>query len=118
MGGFKSGGALIVVLAAMACSAASAAAQQKQAKQPVPPQTPNDDLRLATELGFEYRLNPLGYVSTWAYTRRQAWLLDPENFLRARTTLLNSANIGPKRWLGFLNYMGLKENITPVRLGS
>ena len=55
---FKSGGALVVTLAAMACSAASAAAQQRQARQPVPPQTPNDDLRLETELGFEYRLSP------------------------------------------------------------
>ena len=55
---FKSRGALVAAVAAMACSAASAAAQQKQAKQPVLPQTPNDDLRLETELGFEYRLSP------------------------------------------------------------
>ena len=55
---FKSRGALIVAVAAMACSAASAAAQQKQAKQPVQPQTPNDDLRFATELGVEYGLSP------------------------------------------------------------
>jgi hypothetical protein len=55
---FKSGGALVMTLAAMACSAASAAAQQRQARQPVLPQTPNDDLRLETELGFEYRLSP------------------------------------------------------------
>jgi hypothetical protein len=54
---FRSGGTLVVALAAMAFSAASAAAQQKQAKQPVQPQTPNDDLRLESELGFEYRLN-------------------------------------------------------------
>ena len=55
---FKSGGALVMTLAAMACSTASAAAQQRQARQPVLPQTPNDDLRLETELGFEYRLSP------------------------------------------------------------
>jgi hypothetical protein len=55
---FKTGRALVVALAAMACSIASAAAQQKQANQPALPQTPNDDLRLATEIGFEYRLSP------------------------------------------------------------
>jgi hypothetical protein len=55
---FKSGRALVMTLAAMACPAASAAAQQRQARQPVQPQTPNDDLRLETELGFEYRLSP------------------------------------------------------------
>ena len=49
---------LVMTLAAMAYSAASAAAQQRQARQPVLPQTPNDDLRLETELGFEYRLSP------------------------------------------------------------
>jgi hypothetical protein len=55
---FKTGRALVVALAAMACSVASAVAQQKQANQPALPQTPNDDLRLATEIGFEYRLSP------------------------------------------------------------
>jgi hypothetical protein len=55
---FRGGRALIVALAAMTGSVASTAAQQKQAKQPPPPpQTPNDDLRLATELGFDYRLS-------------------------------------------------------------
>ncbi len=49
----------LAVLSTLATIAiAPAAAQQKQAKQPTPPQTPNDDLRLATELGFEYRLSP------------------------------------------------------------
>ena len=55
---FKGRGALVVAVVAMACSAASAAAQQKQANQPVPPQTPNDDLRFATEFGVEYGLSP------------------------------------------------------------
>jgi hypothetical protein len=52
--------ALVVVptLAAATIAIAPTAAQQKQAKQPALPQTPNDDLRLATELGFEYRLSP------------------------------------------------------------
>ncbi|HSS86657.1 MAG TPA: DUF2490 domain-containing protein [Reyranella sp.] len=50
--------AVLSTLAAATMPVASAAAQQKQAKQPTPPQTPNDDLRLATELGFEYRLSP------------------------------------------------------------
>ena len=53
--------AVLSALAAATTSVASAAAQQKrakEAKQPTPPQTPNDDLRLATELGFEYRLSP------------------------------------------------------------
>ena len=55
---FKCGWFLAAVLAGTACFAVSAAAQQKQAKQPVQPQTPNDDLRLATELGFEYAVAP------------------------------------------------------------
>jgi hypothetical protein len=53
--------AVLSALAAATIAIAPAAAQQKEAKvtkQPAPPQTPNDDLRLATELGFEYRLNP------------------------------------------------------------
>ena len=53
--------AVLSALAAATTSVASAAAQQKrakEAKQPTPPQTPNDDLRLATELGFEYRVTP------------------------------------------------------------
>jgi Protein of unknown function (DUF2490) len=53
--------AVLSTLAAAMIAIAPAAAQQKQAKetkQPTPPQTPNDDLRLATELGFEYRVTP------------------------------------------------------------
>jgi Protein of unknown function (DUF2490) len=50
--------AVLSTLAAATIAIAPAAAQQKQTKQPTPPQTPNDDLRLATELGFEYRLSP------------------------------------------------------------
>ena len=53
--------AVLSILAAATITIGPAAAQQKQAKevkQPTPPQTPNDDLRLATELGFEYRLTP------------------------------------------------------------
>jgi hypothetical protein len=50
--------AVLSALGAATLSVAPAAAQQKEAKQPTPPQTPNDDLRLATELGFEYRVNP------------------------------------------------------------
>jgi Protein of unknown function (DUF2490) len=53
--------AVLSTLAAATLAIAPATAQQKQAKeakQPTPPQTPNDDLRLATELGFEYRLSP------------------------------------------------------------
>ena len=53
--------AVLSTLAAQTITIAPATAQQKeakQAKQPTPPQTPNDDLRLATELGFEYRLSP------------------------------------------------------------
>jgi Protein of unknown function (DUF2490) len=53
--------AVLSTLAAATIAIAPAAAQEKQpkqAKQPTPPQTPNDDLRLATELGFEYRLSP------------------------------------------------------------
>ncbi|MGZ5910561.1 MAG: DUF2490 domain-containing protein, partial [Reyranella sp.] len=50
--------ALLATLPAQTIAIAPATAQQKQAKQPTPPQTPNDDLRLATELGFEYRLSP------------------------------------------------------------
>jgi hypothetical protein len=50
--------AVLSTLAAATIAIESAAAQQKQANQPALPQTPNDDLRLATELGFEYRLSP------------------------------------------------------------
>jgi hypothetical protein len=50
--------AVLSTLAAQTITIAPAMAQQKEAKQPTPPQTPNDDLRLATELGFEYRLSP------------------------------------------------------------
>ncbi|HEV3491569.1 MAG TPA: DUF2490 domain-containing protein [Reyranella sp.] len=50
--------AVLSTLPAATIAIAPATAQQKQAKQPAPPQTPNDDLRLATELGFEYRLSP------------------------------------------------------------
>jgi hypothetical protein len=50
--------AVLSTLAATTIAIESAAAQQKQANQPALPQTPNDDLRLATELGFEYRLSP------------------------------------------------------------
>lgn len=60
MYGFKreSGRILVLALAATAFAASSAAAQQQRAQQQATPQTPNDDLRLATELGFEYKLSP------------------------------------------------------------
>jgi hypothetical protein len=66
---------------------------------------------------IESLLLRLGYERTWDYIQRQYWLLDPANFTPARTPILNSANIGPKKWQAFLNYMGLKENIIPVHLG-
>src|SRR5260370_33032374 len=50
--------AVLSTLATATNAIAPAAAQQEQAKQTTPPQTPNEDLRLATELGFEYRLSP------------------------------------------------------------
>ena len=66
---------------------------------------------------MEALLSRLGYDSTWDYMERQAWLLDPENFALARPLILNTANIGPKRWFAFLNYMGLTEKTVPIRLG-
>jgi hypothetical protein len=111
---FKTGRALVGALAAMACSVACAAAQQKQANQPGLPQTPNDDLRLATELGFEYRLSP-----HWLLRLDSQLVLD-HDISRARDLQLrpsveyaltpNSAIVG-----GYVQYQTYPTQISALR---
>src|SRR5882757_749886 len=111
---FKTGRALVVAWAAMACSVACAAAQQKQANQPALPQTPNDDLRLATELGFEYRLSP-----HWLLRLDSQLVLD-HDISRARDLQLrpsveyaltpNSAIVG-----GYVQYQTYPTQISALR---
>ena len=70
----QSGRGLIVALVATIVAVGPAAAQQQQA----PQQTPNDDLRLKTVLGFEYRLDP-----QWRLTLDAQLVLD-HDISRAR----------------------------------
>lgn len=84
---------LAATLAAATVTAPPAAAQGQQAvRQQVPQQTPNDDIRLKSALGFEYRLDP-----RWR--------------LRLDTQLVLDHDIGRARDLQFRP--GVEYSVTP-----